>query len=121
MALTLQSLCSIHAYSQEEYMRREMVRLTDNHTGFWFLFVAASRWLGAMIDIMMALFQIVVLLTGVCLFLYSSGITSADVGFMLSYTSALMGLTQYMVRQSCEVDNLVRNFLYFASFKQYKS
>ena len=48
------------------------------------------------------------LIVAVLFSLYEVGdLTPADIGFMLSYTTAMLGMTQYMVRQACEVDNLV--------------
>ena len=39
-------------------MSDEFDRLMDIHTGYWFLFIAASRWLGVLIDLIMASFQV---------------------------------------------------------------
>ena len=62
VALTVQSLCSIQAFGQQQYMRDEFVQMLDTHTGFWFLFVATSRSLGALVDLIVASFQIAVIL-----------------------------------------------------------
>ena len=112
VSVTLSSLCSIHAYKQDQYMSDNFDSHLDAHTGFWFLFIAASRWLGVLVDFIMALFQTIVLVVGVLFSLYDvANLSPSDIGFMLSYTFAMLGMTQYMVRQSCEVDNLVSCFL----------
>ena len=107
--MTLASLISIHAYNREELMRREIIKYIDTHTGFWFLFIAASRWFGTVIDIVMAVFQTGTFLMGVFFALYGvgGGPDVSGLGFMIYYTFALLVICQYMLRQSCEVDILV--------------
>ena len=106
--MSLSNLGSIHAYCQEDFMRREMVQFIDTHTGFWFLFVAASRWFGTVIDMVMAVFQSSTIVLGVSFCVYQiNNFGPSGLGFMVYYVFALLVICQYMLRQSCEVDILV--------------
>ncbi|XP_075262866.1 ATP-binding cassette subfamily C member 4-like isoform X2 [Convolutriloba macropyga] len=108
ISVTLANIGSIHAFCQEDYMRREIMRYIDIHTGFWFLFMAASRWFGTVIDMVMAFFQSGTILMGVFFCMYDvNNFGPSSLGFMIYYTFALLVICQYMLRMSCEVDILM--------------
>ena len=50
------------------------------------------------------------IITVVLLILSCAGLDAALVGLALTYITSLIGVLQYVVRQSAEVENIVRTF-----------
>ncbi|KAJ3127452.1 Multidrug resistance-associated protein 4 [Nowakowskiella sp. JEL0407] len=65
-----------------------------------------SRWLGLRLDGLSAVFMLVVTFLSLGL-RQSLGLLPGSIGFLLSYSLQLIGLLQWCVRQSAEVENLM--------------
>ena len=84
--------------------------------------MAASRWFGTVIDMVMAFFQSGTILMGVFFCMYDvNNFGPSSLGFMIYYTFALLVICQYMLRMSCEVDILVSIALIIISQKIFVS
>jgi len=73
----------------------------------WFLFLAGSRWLAVRLDGICALFIGTVAFGSVFTASFLD-VDAGQVGLTLSYSIIMMGMFQWGVRQSTEVENLVR-------------
>ncbi|KAB1267579.1 Multidrug resistance-associated protein 4 [Camelus dromedarius] len=79
----------------------------------WFLFLTTSRWFAVRLDAICALFVIVVAFGSLIL---AKTLDAGRVGLALSYALTLMGMFQWCVRQSAEVENMVTFILTFLAF-----
>lgn len=81
----------------------------------WFLFLTGGRWLGQRLDLLSAIFTATIAFTSILL---GPLITSnaAELGLILTYCTTTLGMFQYGVRQSTEVENLVIFPLYQVFF-----
>ncbi|TGZ74317.1 hypothetical protein CRM22_001004 [Opisthorchis felineus] len=102
--VTLQGLPCIRAARCEDYQIRTYNDLVDEHTSIFFMNIAAARWLSVRLDLLCAVF--ITCVAAVCLLLgIFSNIPAADVGLMITYAVSLVGLFQWCIRQSAEVEN----------------
>ncbi|TPP56724.1 hypothetical protein FGIG_04960 [Fasciola gigantica] len=102
--VTIQGLPCIRASGSEAHHLQCYNRVMDLHTSVFYMNIAASRWLAIRLDLLCTMY-----LTGlviICLLLGSfSHVSSAEVGLMVTYATTLIGLFQWCVRQSAEVEN----------------
>ncbi|TRY93755.1 hypothetical protein DNTS_011687, partial [Danionella cerebrum] len=70
----------------------------------WFLFLTTSRWFAVRLDGMCSVF---VTITAFGCLLLKDSMNAGDVGLALSYAVTLMGMFQWGVRQSAEVENMM--------------
>jgi len=56
VSASIQGLTTIRAYKAEGRFRHQFHVYQDEHTASWFLFLAASRWLGSRLDFMCTVF-----------------------------------------------------------------
>ncbi|KAI8806039.1 P-loop containing nucleoside triphosphate hydrolase protein [Cladochytrium replicatum] len=103
---TLEGLSLIRAFGAEQRFTNRFVGTQDKNTAIWFMYLSISRWLGFRLDVMSAGFLIIVAFASVVL-RESLGLGPGVVGLLLSYTLQLIGLLQWCVRQSAEVENLM--------------
>jgi ATP-binding cassette subfamily C (CFTR/MRP) protein 4 len=91
-----------------DYYSDMFMRIQDENSRIFFCFLSAARWLGFRLDLLSAAFLILVAFLTVALrFSGAFGLNSGTVGLLLSYVLQLMGLLQWAVRQSAEVENLM--------------
>ncbi|RUS91067.1 hypothetical protein EGW08_001195, partial [Elysia chlorotica] len=102
LSASLQGLHTIRAMHMQDRFMAEFDGYQDNHTEAWYLFLATSRWLAVRLDMLCALFVIVVT---TCSMLAADTMNAGLVGLSITYTMTLMGLFQWGVRQSAEVEN----------------
>ncbi|XP_041115614.1 multidrug resistance-associated protein 4 isoform X1 [Polyodon spathula] len=102
LSSSLQGLWTIRAFKAEQRFQREFDDHQDLHSESWFLFLTTSRWFALRLDGLCAIF---VTATAFGSLLLANGLEAGDVGLALSYAVTLMGMFQWGVRQSAEVEN----------------
>ena len=103
---TLEGLAIIRAFGMEKPFFKNFIRCQNENTRIFFAFLSSSRWLGLRLDLMAAAFLVIIAFGSIALrgvFDRGPGL----VGLMLSYCLQLLGLIQWAVRQSAEVENLM--------------
>ncbi|XP_061546477.1 multidrug resistance-associated protein 4 [Phycodurus eques] len=104
LSSSLQGLWTIRAFRAEGRFQKAFDAHQDLHTAAWFLFLSTSRWLALRLDGMCSIF--VTVTTFGCLLLRNQ-LDAGSVGLALSYAITLMGMFQWGVRQSAEMENMM--------------
>nr|XP_009665672.1 PREDICTED: multidrug resistance-associated protein 4 isoform X2 [Struthio camelus australis] len=104
LSSSLQGLWTIRALKAEERFQKLFDAHQDLHSEAWFLFLTTSRWFAVRLDAICAIFVIVVAFGSLLL---AKTLNAGQVGLALSYAITLMGMFQWGVRQSAEVENLM--------------
>ncbi|XP_027249742.1 multidrug resistance-associated protein 4 isoform X3 [Cricetulus griseus] len=104
LSSSLQGLWTIRAYKAEERFQELFDAHQDLHSEAWFLFLTTSRWFAVRLDAICAVFVIVVAFGSLIL---AKTLDAGQVGLALSYALTLMGMFQWSVRQSAEVENMM--------------
>ncbi|KAF6715603.1 Multidrug resistance-associated protein 4 [Oryzias melastigma] len=128
LSSSLQGLWTIRAFGAEERFQKAFDAHQDLHsggdtplhpagshrgrltetlrffTGAWFLFLTTSRWFAVRLDGICAIF--ITITTFGCLLLRNQ-LDAGSVGLALTYAVTLMGMFQWGVRQSAEVENMM--------------
>ncbi|XP_069104134.1 ATP-binding cassette sub-family C member 4-like isoform X2 [Argopecten irradians] len=102
LSASLQGLHSIRAFAVQEKFTEEFDNHQDLHSEAWFMFLSTSRWLAVRLDWICGIFVTVVALLSV---LMAKDMDAGKVGLSLTYAMTLMGMFQWAVRQSAEVEN----------------
>ncbi|XP_022093416.1 multidrug resistance-associated protein 4-like isoform X2 [Acanthaster planci] len=104
LSATLVGLSTVRAFKAQRRFIADFDGYLDGHTRAWFLFLATSRWFGVQLDFFSSLF-----ICGVCFTSIMAagllGLNSGIVGLSLTYAISLMGMFQWAVRQSAELEN----------------
>ncbi|XP_072049231.1 ATP-binding cassette sub-family C member 5-like isoform X2 [Amphiura filiformis] len=98
---TVQSLSTVHAYGKSDEFMRKFHRLLDENTVPKVMFFIANRWLAFRLDVLTMLLTTTVAL---CVVFTHGHIPPALAGLALSYATSLLGLFQYTIRLTTEVD-----------------
>lgn len=102
LAASLNGLATIRAFGVEPEFERKFDQYQDIHSSAWFLFVAASRWLGCSLDwISLGYIGVVTLV----MTLTVGSTTGSQIGLAISSALALSGSFQWGVRQSTELES----------------
>ncbi|KAK2888852.1 hypothetical protein Q8A67_014227 [Cirrhinus molitorella] len=104
LSSSLQGLWTIRAFKAEERFQQTFDAHQDLHSEAWFLFLTTSRWFAVRLDGMCSVF---VTITAFGCLLLKDRMNAGDVGLALSYAVTLMGMFQWGVRQSAEVENMM--------------
>uniref|UniRef100_A0A669CMY6 Cystic fibrosis transmembrane conductance regulator n=1 Tax=Oreochromis niloticus TaxID=8128 RepID=A0A669CMY6_ORENI len=104
LSSSLQGLWTIRAFGEEERFQKVFDAHQDLHSEAWFLFLTTSRWFAVRLDGICSVF--VTITTFGCLLLRDK-LDAGAVGLALSYSVTLMGMFQWGVRQSAEVENMM--------------
>uniref|UniRef100_G5E701 Multidrug resistance-associated protein 4 n=1 Tax=Loxodonta africana TaxID=9785 RepID=G5E701_LOXAF len=106
LSSSLQGLWTIRAYRAEERFQELFDAHQDLHSDpeAWFLFLTTSRWFAVRLDAICAIFVIIVAFGSLIL---AKSLDAGQVGLSLSYALTLMGMFQWCVRQSAEVENMM--------------
>ncbi|XP_043548623.1 multidrug resistance-associated protein 4 [Chiloscyllium plagiosum] len=108
LSSSLQGVWTIRATKTEQQFQAKFDEHQDLHSGTWFLFLSTSRWLAVRLDALCAVFVSIVafgsiIIANRCV----AELDAGQVGLALSYAITLMGMFQWGVRQSAEVENLM--------------
>ncbi|XP_057563578.1 ATP-binding cassette sub-family C member 4 isoform X2 [Hippopotamus amphibius kiboko] len=104
LSSSLQGLWTIRAYRAEQRFQELFDACQDLHSEAWFLFLTTSRWFAVRLDAICAIFVIAVAFGSLIL---AKTLDAGQVGLALSYALTLMGMFQWCVRQSAEVENMM--------------
>ncbi|XP_038572949.1 multidrug resistance-associated protein 4 [Micropterus salmoides] len=104
LSSSLQGLWTIRAFGAEERFQKTFDAAQDLHSAAWFLFLTTSRWFAVRLDGICSIF--VAVTTFGCLLLRDQ-LDAGSVGLALTYSVTLMGMFQWGVRQSAEVENMM--------------
>ncbi|KAM9609977.1 ATP-binding cassette sub-family C member 4 isoform 2-T2 [Trichechus inunguis] len=104
LSSSLQGLWTIRAYRAEQRFQELFDAHQDLHSEAWFLFLTTSRWFAVRLDAICAIFVISVAFGSLIL---AKTLDAGQVGLSLSYALTLMGMFQWCVRQSAEVENMM--------------
>uniref|UniRef100_A0A3Q0SPS2 ATP-binding cassette, sub-family C (CFTR/MRP), member 4 n=1 Tax=Amphilophus citrinellus TaxID=61819 RepID=A0A3Q0SPS2_AMPCI len=104
LSSSLQGLWTIRAFGAEERFQKAFDAHQDLHSEAWFLFLTTSRWFALRLDGVCSIF--VTITTFGCLLLRDQ-LDAGAVGLALTYSVTLMGMFQWGVRQSAEVENMM--------------
>uniref|UniRef100_A0A671US85 Multidrug resistance-associated protein 4-like n=1 Tax=Sparus aurata TaxID=8175 RepID=A0A671US85_SPAAU len=104
LSSSLQGLWTIRAFGAEQRFQKMFDAHQDLHSESWFLFLTTSRWFALRLDGICSIF--VTITTFGCLLLRDQ-LDAGSVGLALSYSVTLMGMFQWGVRQSAEVENMM--------------
>ncbi|XP_074155461.1 LOW QUALITY PROTEIN: ATP-binding cassette sub-family C member 4 [Sminthopsis crassicaudata] len=104
LSSSLQGLWTIRAYRAEQRFQELFDAHQDLHSEAWFLFLTTSRWFAVRLDAICAIFVIVTAFGSLIL---AQTLNAGQVGLALSYAITLMGMFQWGVRQSAEVENMM--------------
>uniref|UniRef100_A0A8C7MYR0 Multidrug resistance-associated protein 4 n=1 Tax=Oncorhynchus kisutch TaxID=8019 RepID=A0A8C7MYR0_ONCKI len=105
LSSSLQGLWTIRAFKAQQRFQQAFDAHQDLHSEAWFLFLTTSRWFALRLDGICSIF--VTLTTFGCLFLRDGTVWAGAVGLALSYAVTLVGMFQWGVRQSAEVENMM--------------
>ncbi|XP_054158174.1 ATP-binding cassette subfamily C member 4-like [Oppia nitens] len=102
MTTTLSGLTTIRAFRAEQMFREQYYRYQNDHTSAYFMCISASRCLSITMDWLCAAY-----LACIELFLmaFYKDLPSGSAGLAISMSLGLMGMTQWGVRQSAEMEN----------------
>ncbi|VDP67997.1 unnamed protein product [Echinostoma caproni] len=102
--ITIQGLPCIRATKTESLHMQRYNQVMDSHTSVFYMNIAAARWLSIRLDLLCTVYLAAVVT--VCLLMGNfSHVSSSEVGLMITYATGLIGLFQWCVRQSAEVEN----------------
>ncbi|XP_062383443.1 multidrug resistance-associated protein 4 isoform X2 [Sardina pilchardus] len=104
LSSSLQGLWTIRAFRAEQRFQQVFDAHQDLHSEAWFLFLTTSRWFAVRLDGICSVF---VTITAFGSLLLQNSLDAGSVGLALSYAVTLMGMFQWGVRQSAEVENLM--------------
>ncbi|KAF3706362.1 Multidrug resistance-associated protein 4 [Channa argus] len=104
LSSSLQGLWTIRAFGAMERFQKAFDAHQDLHSEAWFLFLTTSRWFAVRLDGICSIF--VTITTFGCLLLRNQ-LDAGSVGLALTYSVTLMGMFQWGVRQSAEVENMM--------------
>ncbi|KAL5005221.1 hypothetical protein ScPMuIL_018677 [Solemya velum] len=102
LSASLQGLHTIRASGIQEKFTSEFDVHQNLHTETWFLFLATSRWFAVRLDWLCVIFVTTV---SFCCVFASESMDAGLVGLSMTYAMTLMGMFQWGVRQSAEVEN----------------
>ncbi|KAJ3384517.1 hypothetical protein HDU92_003551 [Lobulomyces angularis] len=102
--VTLEGLSTIRAFSSQNKALFNFYKLVNKNTSLFFAFICTTRWLAVRMDAMAALFLVLVTFSSLLLKIYSD-LSPGACGLILTYSITLVGLMQFAVRQSTEVEN----------------
>ncbi|KAJ1567224.1 Multidrug resistance-associated protein 4, partial [Cladochytrium tenue] len=102
---TLEGLSTVRAFSSEKRFLDRFMDYQNENTRIFFCFLSSARWLGVRLDLLSAFFLAMIAFVAVGLRVANAGLSAGVVGLLLSYALQLMGLLQWAVRQSAEVEN----------------
>ncbi|CAH8451448.1 unnamed protein product [Schistosoma turkestanicum] len=102
--ITLQGLPCIRASGDDSFHLNRFYDVVNHHTDVIYINLAAQLWLAIRLDLLCLTFTTAVSVICVVLGTYSE-IPGANVGLMFTYSSSLIGLFQWCIRLSTEVEN----------------
>lgn len=101
---TIEGLSVIRAFNAEERFARNLFHSQNENTRIFFCFLTSGRWLGVRLDFLA--FTLLLIMAPISVTLRGqAGLNGGLVGLVLSFLLENIGLGQWCVRQSAEVEN----------------
>lgn len=106
-ANTMSALPLLRSHSVVQNWYSEFIKKQDANTRVAFTYIVSQRWLGIRLDFLSFLFSTSTVMGSILIAAYSNddGTTGAKVGLALVSVIQLIGLLQWTVRQTIEVEN----------------
>nr|CAB3219625.1 multidrug resistance-associated protein 1-like [Phallusia mammillata] len=104
LSTTIQGLATIRAFRMHENFEQKFHHLQDLHSGAWYGFICGARWFALRVDLISTLFIGAVAFLSV-ITRSVSDLNAGQVGLTVIYATQLLGLLQWVVRQSAEIEN----------------
>lgn len=105
-SVAIEGKTTIRSFGVQKLFENELNRVLNDNTRVFFSFTSTGRWLGVRLDLLSAIFFIVLLFATILL-RNDIHLTAASLGLLISYVLQMVGLLQWTVRQSAEVENLM--------------
>lgn len=118
LSSSLQGLWTIRAFKAEERFQTAFDDHQNLHSEAWFLFLTTSRWFAIRLDGICSVFTTC---TVFGLLLLRDQMDAGFVGLALTYAITLMGMFQWCVRQSAELENLMTTVERVVEYTELKS
>ncbi|XP_060849436.1 ATP-binding cassette sub-family C member 4-like isoform X2 [Rhopalosiphum padi] len=99
---SLQGITTIRAFEAEEILSTEFSIHQDLHSSAWYLFISSSRAFGFWLDLTCLIYISIVTF---CLLFISNDTYSGNVGLAITQSIGLIGLFQWGMRRSVELEN----------------
>ncbi|XP_039260712.2 ATP-binding cassette sub-family C member 4-like isoform X1 [Styela clava] len=106
LSSTLEGLPTVRAFGVQSEFENKFHEFQDLHSASWFLFLVGSRWFGLRLDLISATFVSTVTFFSVIGASFLN-LNPGEIGLILTYTTSLVNIFQWGVRQSAEVENLM--------------
>lgn len=103
MNATLQGLSTVRAFDAQDALEGEFHVHQDLNTSAWYLFICSTRWFALWLDLVCLLY--IGTVTFSFLFLTGTAAKSGDVGLAILSSINLIGLCQWGMRQTAELEN----------------
>ncbi|KAL7060033.1 hypothetical protein AAHC03_010095 [Spirometra sp. Aus1] len=104
LSVTARGLPCLRAARREKDHMIEYHRLVDQHTAAYYLGIGSNRWMSIRVDILCFLLLTVVSVMFLCLGIFSD-MQSGTMAIVLIYLMLIIGVVQWALRQSAEVEN----------------
>ncbi|KAM9674301.1 ATP-binding cassette sub-family C member 4-like [Dama dama] len=104
LASSLRGLWTIRVYKAEQRFQEMFDAYQDLQSEAWFLFLTTTRWFAVRLDATCAIFVTVVAFGSLFL---ANTLNAGQFGLVLSNALTLMGMFQWSIRQSIEVENMM--------------
>ncbi|XP_019631605.1 PREDICTED: multidrug resistance-associated protein 4-like [Branchiostoma belcheri] len=102
VSTTLSGLATLRVMKMQDSFLKQFHECLDHHSSGWFLFISCARWFQIRLDWLCAAFVATVAFGAV---LASDSVSGGLVGLSLTQAIMLMGVFQWVVKQSAEVEN----------------
>ncbi|KAJ3073250.1 hypothetical protein HDU98_001932 [Podochytrium sp. JEL0797] len=106
ISVTLAGLSTLRAFHAEPRFINTLMDLQNENSKISILSLGLARWLGLRLDLVAAVFNIVVTFCAVGVG-SAGGLSGASLGLVLTYSLNLVGVLQWAFRQSAETENLM--------------
>lgn len=99
---TLQGLTTIRAFQAQNVLSKEFNECMDANTSAWYIFITTTRAFALWLDVVCVLYIAVVTMS---FLLMGQNALGGSVGLAITQTISLIGMCQWGMRQSAELEN----------------
>ena len=108
---SLQGLTTIRAAHAEEQLQEKFHQHLDDHSQGWLCYLGASRWLASRLELTACIYAIFFVYSALLVFDYglndNLNLDAGTLGLSVTYTMALFGYLNWVVKSTADVENLV--------------
>ena len=103
---TLMGITTIRASQKSQILKEEFQKHLDNNNRAHLMYMHVQRWFQLRLDLIACTYSAACVITSI-LAKTKLGLTSGQIGLLLTYCLNLTSIFQWCIRQSCEVENLM--------------